>query len=182
MKKKIIILVLALSSIVLKAQEEYNFINEVIHYNDKYDEKIYISNSFLSIKDTPLCLEKFNNETLEFWWKMNPKAPPIELFLSNFNIDYLAFKFRELCVDSSLKTELLGNKFYVVDEKYKKENPKKTYLTISRPIFNCTQKWAIILKSNYRPYTQTGGNVMMHIYVEIEGKWVLYYSFNIGLT
>lgn len=181
MNTKFLIPFLLLSMLV--QGQSYELINEVIKPNNSIEEKIYLKEGFLDLEDSPFDLENFNQKTLEFWWNVNPKSPSIDVFLEELKFDYLYIEIRDLIHNSGLKLkpELLKNTFIVVDDTFEKKNKKYNYLTISKPIFNCNKDWAILIKSSYRPFTQTGSGGVMYVYKKNMGAWELYHSFNIWL-
>lgn len=54
--------------------------------------------------------------------------------------------------------------------------------SISKPFFNKSKDWGMIINSEYIPYTNTGGSGLLYIYTKIDNKWVLYNVINLWLS
>jgi hypothetical protein len=163
--------------------QSYELINEVIKPSNSIEEKIYLRETFLDLEQSPFDFENFNQKTLEFWWNINPRSPSIDVFLREFKFDYLYLEIKDLIQVSNMriKPKLLNNTFIIVDDVFEKKNKKYNYLTLSKPIFNCNKDWAILIKSFYKPFTQTGSGGVMCVYKKNNETWELYHSFNIWL-
>jgi hypothetical protein len=102
--------------------------------------------------------------------------------LANFDLNHLKSEINKSQNDSNINFNFLNKYFYKSNQEYIRENPKKKYLSISRPFFNYNKDWCVIVKSQYIPYTNTGGSGVMYIYVKADDKWILYNVINIWLS
>lgn len=165
--------------------QEYSFINEVVTRYEKDNvipvDTIFLREEFINLK-THLKLEYLNEETIKLWWSNGNKLPPIELFLANFDLDHLKSEINKTQNEFDINFKSLNKYFYKTNQDYVNDNPKKKYLSISRPIFNYSKDWCVIVKSQYVPYTNTGGSGVMYIYVKVKDKWILYNTVNIWMN
>jgi hypothetical protein len=185
MKDFVLLFSLLLGVYSIRAQE-YKFINEVITPFEEYSsipkDTIYIKDKFIVLGKDYLKPEYLNEETIKFLWNNKKNSSPVELFLKNFNLNHLRIDIEQSAKDSIIYIGKLKNYFYLCDENFIKNNPKKKFLSISKPFFNCNRDWCIIVMSEYIPYTDTGGNALMYIYIKINEKWILYDVLNLSLT
>jgi len=185
MKKFIFFIFLPLAFLTSVNGQEYSFINEVVTPYEKDNviplDTIFLRGEYINLK-THLKLEYLNEETVKLWWSNGNKIPPVELFLANFDLNHLKSEINKSQNDSNINFNFLNKYFYKSNQEYVKENPKKKYLSVSRPFFNHNKDWCAIVKSQYIPYTNTGGSGVMYIYVKVQDKWILYNIINIWLS
>jgi len=170
------------------ALEEYEVINEVISPFEKNIpiplDSIFLNNKFIVLGVNHFKAENINEETFKFLWNNGDikGQPPIELFFKNFNLSHLKSDIIKSQSDSIINFKSLKGYFHSSNEAFIKNNPKHKYLSISKPFFNCNKDWCFIVKSQYIPYTSTGGNGVMYIYVKVDDLWVLYNTIDLWLT
>lgn len=175
-----------LISIVFVYAQEYEFINEVITPFEANStipkDTIYIKDKFIVLGKDYLKQEYLNEETIKFLWNNKKDTSPVELFLKNFSIRHLRLDIEESINDSIIDFRHLNSCFYPCDNNFIKKNPQKKFLAISKPFFNCKKDWCLIVKSEHIPYTDTGGNALMYIYIKIDDQWILYNVLVLSLT
>lgn len=185
--KKYLIYLLLIISISINAQE-YEFINEVItpfeDNNPIQLDSIFLKNRFIILGDNHLKYSHLNEDSFRMLWDImgNKQEPPVELFLMNFNFEHLKADIIKSQNDSIVDFNKLNKYFYSTDEVFIKNNPKKKYISISQPFFNDVKDWCFIIKNEFIPYTNTGGNSVMFIYIKIDDIWILYNTLTLSLT
>ena len=186
MKNNIIFFLIILNFSSTSGAQDYKFINEVIlpyaENNPIPLDSIYLNKRFITLGEDYIKLEYINEQTIRFWWSNSSKKAPIELFLANFNLNHLKEDIIKSQKDSIINFKKLNNYFYSYDDEFVIKNQKTRYLSISKPIFNCKKNWSFIVKSEYTPYTNSGGNAVMYIYIKVDSKWILYNTINLSLT
>ncbi|MGB1307897.1 MAG: hypothetical protein ACPG6B_03235 [Oceanihabitans sp.] len=185
MKKLLIIFLIYISFTKADAQE-YELINQIItpfeEDNPISVDSIYLNNKFIPLGKEYLKVENLNEETIRFWWNNSSYKAPVELFLKNFNLSHLKSELLKTKNDSIIDFKKLNTYFIKIDKEFTKNNPKKKYLSISQPFFNCQKNWCFIVKSEFIPYTYTGGNKLMYIYVKVDNIWILYSILNLSVS
>jgi hypothetical protein len=185
MKKRIFLVFLTLIFFSKINGQEYSFINEVITPYEKNNsiplDSIFLREKFINLKNH-INLKYLNEETIKLWWNNGKKLPPVDLFLKNFDLSHFKAEIKKTQSDSIIDFESLEKYFYCSNQEYVTNNPKKKYLSISKPFFNFSKDWCVIVKSQYIPYTNTGGSGVMYIYVKVQDKWILYNIINIWLS
>ena len=167
-------------NLLTSCAQTYQFINQTFE-KEGVDNVVYLFDNFIDL-ETYIKFDSINEETLQLWWSLKQNNPPIELFLNNFNIDEIKSELYKSKEDSIINFNKLKTFFKRSSADFIKSNPENEYTSISKPIFNKEKNWAIIVKSSFIPYTQTGGSGMMIIYVKINNNWIKYYEFNIWLS
>lgn len=186
MKKNITILLIILNFIIVASAQDYKFINEVISPYDENNpiplDSIYLNKKFIILGENYIKSDYLNEQTIRFWWSSSDKNAPVELFLANFNINHLRENINRSQKDSIINFKKLNSYFYSCDDVFIAENQKNKYLSISKPFFNCEKNWGFIVKSEYTPYSNSGGNAVMYIYIKVDSKWILYNTLTLSLT
>ncbi len=185
MKKHLTLLLVIISLIKVNGQE-YEFINQTITLISENSivpkDSVYLNKKFIVLGNEYMKTEYLNEKTIRFWWKNSNSKSPVELFLSNFNFDHLKTDILKSKNDSIVDFEKLQKYFFEADNEFIKKNPKKKYLQISKPFFNCNNNWCFIVKSEFIPHTNIGGNKLMYIYVNIKNEWILYNILNLSTS
>lgn len=186
MKKYVIIIVFfMLNSLCVNAQE-YQFINSVVTPYEGESaiplDTLFLNNRFIEFGDEYLKVEYDIEQLIRFQWSYRKMAAPVELFLKNFSIKRLQSEIKRAQGDSEIDFKALNNYFFPVNEEFINSHRRKKYLSISKPLFNKKKDWCVIIKYQYIPYTDTGGNKGMYIYVKVDDKWFLYNTITLSLT
>lgn len=164
--------------------QHYKFINEVItpYENDNIIPKdsIYLNPTFIPLGNQYLNIKGINEESINLWWnEIRGAKAPMELFLTNFNLEHLKSDIIKFQNDSIIDFSRLEKYFHSSNIKFQENNPKVKVLNVSKPYFNCSGDWAIIITSSYIPYINTSSGGIMNIYVKINGKWILYHKLSL---
>ncbi|MCH7559814.1 MAG: hypothetical protein IIC67_00335, partial [Thaumarchaeota archaeon] len=152
--------------------QTYEFINEVLEFTNK--DTLYLKDKFFNLDEN--FINGFNEKNVKDWWYPlpNSKTPSIKPFLDNFNINHLKADLLNNRCDTIIDFKRLKPFLYKSSINDEKVHRKRTYITISKPIFNCSKNWAVMIFTAYRPYANAGGGGYMHIYKKRKGKWILY--------
>lgn len=160
----------------------------------KKTDTIYIQDLYLEIDNT--IINVFTAANLKEMWEPlpNPDAPSIDSLFNNFDPKFYKDKLFANENDSIIDFNLLKGSIIPVSDKdlmsIKKDGSKDSYTSylkksiysFSKPIFNCTNEWAIIVVESYNPYLNIASGQMLEIYRIEDGKWMLYYKVTISFS
>ena len=182
MKKLVLTAILILASFKYCCSQDYELIHEV--FEGYKSDTIFLDKSFIT--DYTIKVKFFDKYNFNEWWTPipipHPKTPPIKPFLNKFDLklmrnELLINKKRDTLIDFTK----LENRFYLTDNTYRNKNVRNTYISISKPIFNSTDDWAIIIVfSANRGYDIGSGN--LHIYRKIDNQWELYHKLSLWIS
>lgn len=172
----------------------YTLINEVIKYSKQ--DTIQLKDKFMIFDLTKVDV-KFSKENIEELWTPmpHPDTPPIEPFLNNFNLAHFRADIIANKNDTLINFNLLNKRFipYAENDLNKSqnsnsnrhnytENLNKAHLNMSKPIFNCSKNWAIIITESFSPYYDVATSGYLNIYRKTNGKWVLYHKLELWMS
>jgi hypothetical protein len=160
--------------------QEYNFINTI--FKEYKSDTIYLEKKFLTFDSQTISI-KFSKENIQYLWKPSPlsNTPPIDSFFNNFNLFHLKADLVANKNDSIIDFRKLDKRVFPSSLKYMREHTHLTYISISKPIYNCSKNWAIIfIDSSNLSHDIGSGN--MYIYRKIDEKWILYHTIELWLS
>lgn len=197
MKRIIIQLIFLFNSITIYSQS-YDFINDVIKH--KYSDTIKLKENFNV--DFRIETNSFDEYNIREWWKPFPgfAHPSIEPFLNNFNLGHLRSDLLNNKNDTLIDFSLLEKRFIPItkndleairenmnkDENIAKQAYtkylNKSYIYISKPVFNCSKNWAVIITESFNPYFNIASGGYFKVYRRVDGEWVLYHKFELWMS
>lgn len=197
MKNLILFLLISLLSISSNNAQTFNFINEVVKYSKQ--DTIHLRNNYIT--EFKVEIKYFDEYNFKKWWEPipHPNIPPIEPFINNFNLAHLRADLIANKNDSLIDFKLLNKRFVPVtvkalkkirEELRKKDKSKfdytkylnEAYLNISKPIFNCSKDWAIIVTESFSPYLEVATSGYLNIYRKLDDKWILYHKLELWIN
>lgn len=160
--------------------QTYDFINQNI--NSSKEKHIYLKDRFIT--DYRVEVKFFDEINFSEWWSPfpNSQTPSIKLFFDNFNLLHLKAELETNKTDSVIDFKKLNKKFYKSSNQDLQQYGERSYLSISKPIFNCSKNWCLIIKSYYTPQGNAGGDGNIFIYRKVGNKWIFYHKFSLWMS
>ncbi|WP_452218999.1 hypothetical protein [Lacinutrix undariae] len=186
--KKLILIIIPFFVISSFSQEK-TFLNEI--FIAKKLDTIFLNEKY--IIDYKIAEKNINKENFKLWWSfINDKdTPDTNLFFENFDLKKFRNELFSNKNDSIINTKSLHHNFSIINdndifnikEQIKTEKninyKSKSILSISKPIFNSTEDWAIIITELNNPSLNISSGGELNIYRKIKYEWILYHKFNL---
>lgn len=177
MKKLIFALIITFTNV--NYSQTYSLINDILE--GYKSDSIYIEEKFMSFDKDNIPL-KISKESIEELWTPIPNSntPSIKLFLDNFDLNHLEWNLIKNKNDTVIDFSKLAKSVFKSSKEYIRLNTSNTYISISKPIFNCSKNWAIIFTYSVN-LAHDNGSGYMKVYKKINERWVLYHKLELWM-